>query len=268
MTPPVRRLILGLLLLGCGCNSAQRLRAWIRSEPLTGDAATPDGNTQLTVTVDPPEGITIWVDDVKVGTQSPHQQANLAAGPHTLLVRGMGYHQVVLPFTLKAAEQLVLPVSLRPRVVAEAAAPTTVSPLPQAAAGTVPPKRAPRPPPPPKPTPLPSGVEPIELQYLAQPAAPVAVDGAPSSGGRLLLTHGRGLLQAGSIHLAYSIDAERRLVFELPAGPGTGTGAVAWTQDANPLAAGASLPFSRGATRLTRTLTDGSSSSLVLRRAD
>ena len=244
------------------CDSAARLRTWVRSEPVVLVETELDRQgTALTVQVTPPEGITIWVDDVKAATASPHHQADLAPGRHILLVRGMGFYPVTLPFTLRATEPLTLPVSLRPRPTM--AAPAAVAPLPLAATAA----RPPAPPPLPRPLPLPAGVEPIELQFFTQPTLPVSVDGIPCHGGRLLLAHGRGNLVAGPLRLAYSIDAEGLLQLILPAAE-EGLAAVGWTQDAQAVTGGHILQLSHGSTRLSRQSGDGATCSLILRRAD
>ncbi len=212
------------------------------------------GRAGLSVEVTPSDGISIWLDATKVAVTSPGVAVDLEPGPHTLLVRGMGYYPISLPVTLKADEMIRVPVSLRARAAAtQAAQPIAVETPPRAA------------PPPPtsqtaQPTPLPSGKASLLLHMVAVPAAPILLDGLAVSGREMRFRHARGTLQVGALRMAYDVTANRVLELEVPSDE------AAWFKDGTQVKSTTVIRLTIGSTRLQRVSTDGEAQSLVVKR--
>ncbi len=253
----LRRLVLSVVLAGLTAGISCSKRD-VASQRRTGPLPTEAG---LTVDVTPPTGISLGLDGNKVGTQAPFTQLGLEPGPHTLLVRGMGYLPVEMPIILVAGQTLKVAVSLRAR-------PPEPEPLPQE---PIAPRRAPeriseaRPVPAPAPPDigpeLPPGAAPVTLHVVAQPEAPITVDDEASPAKGLALHHTYGIIAVGPLKLRYSIMPDRTLELTLPEDTAT------WQRDTLDVTPGTVIRFSRGFTRLRRLGADGDQS-VILRWTD
>lgn len=246
-------LFVGLALLtGAGCDPIKRLRHTIHGEEQsTADGASGAGaNAGISVTVQPPSGVSILIDGIKVATQSPYDANNLEPGTHTLLVRGMGYQTITLPVELKKQDTLKVPIALlqRPQI-------HPAPPLPDDEDAPPPreerPPERPRPRPRPQPAPtapdLPQGMAALDLQLIAQPATPVLLDGQRLDGKTLRIRKQNGLLQVGNLTLVYLVTDSRVLDLTVPNDDGT------YNRDGVPLPAGSVIHLTHGATRIHRT---------------
>ena len=101
-----------------GCDAFAELRAFFHDDG--SPPASADAKASLRVDVEPTDGISILLDGVRVGRSSPLHKTDIEPGHHSLEVRAMGYHPVLLPIALKPNHVLRLPVSLRPRHVRQA----------------------------------------------------------------------------------------------------------------------------------------------------
>ncbi len=233
----------GLLAAG-GCGLVEKLRQEVHGD----EVDVPElGNAGLRVEVEPPTGLSILLDGLRVASTAPYVNRRLRAGPHRLEVRAMGYHPFTLPVVLTDGELLTVPVALRPRA---GAAPETPE-LSPSAPGPEPPE-APAPP-------LPAGVKPIALTLAPKPDVPILLDGVVQ-GREVLLERVYGRLQVGLISLRYTIGGAGLLTFELPADDAT------WYKQSTRLPAGATVKLPRGPLRLRRVAADGTDQVVLLRR--
>lgn len=209
----------------------------------------------LTVEVDPPVGISVLVDGERVATTSPYTNRAMAAGPHLLTVRGMGYHGIALPVLLKKHELLRVPVALRPRppMQWEESKPETFAPL-------TPPSEPPSAPPPI--AELPVGQAPPELHIAALPPAPITLDGNRPEGRAVRITHVRGALRVGSAVLNYNVTPNGYLELSIPDSQGG-----VWQRDGTPMPR-TSFRLTHGLTRLRYIDGTGHAQGLVLRRVN
>jgi hypothetical protein len=216
-----------------GCEAWKKLRAYVRGE-------LPDGGTAgLHVDVEPPDGITILLDGVRVASLSPYTANNLRAGVHELEVRAMGFHAFQLPVKLVEGEVLKVPVQLRARPEEAAPGPSRergagVAPPPPKAPESIGPR-------------LPPGVKAILLAVASEPESDVRVDGEAMPGKSVELDRAHGRLSVGGVSLRYEIGGAGLLTFVIPEDGAT------WTRDNEAIAQGAQFRLHRGAVRLKRT---------------
>ena len=209
------------------------------------------GKAGLRVEVDPPAGISILLDGIRVSSMSPYVNRKLKAGVHRLEVRAMGYHAVTMPVELEDGELVTVPVTLRER------RPDDPEPEP---APHKPPRRRPPPPPPQGPAPpLPSGVEPIALTAVPDPKVPVLLDHVPA-GRELVLERVAGSITVGVMNLRYRVGGAGLLTIQVPDDGAT------WLRHNKKLKRGAALKLHRGVVRLRRRAADGSDQTVLLRR--
>lgn len=238
-----------------GCDAIRDFRAAARGEDLPGEAIL--GSAGLRVEVEPPDGITILLDGVRVGSMSPYASETLKAGKHLLEVRAMGYYSFTLPLRLADDETINVPVALRRRPRSEATPPHR----PRRPA---PPQKVSTPPPPPK-VPeqaapeVPAGVDPIVLHIVVRPEVPVQLDGLPVEGRTLTLTRVSGHIGLGGIDLPYRIGGRGLLFFTVPADEAT------WTSEGRALKPGSRIKHHKGVIRIERTGAEGRSVILMKR---
>ncbi|HET6344532.1 MAG TPA: PEGA domain-containing protein, partial [Myxococcota bacterium] len=220
------------------------------------------GTASLEVVVEPPEGITIILDGARVASTSPYRAASVEAGNHSLQVRGMGYHPITLPVTVRSGEHLRVPVSLRARPPAtyeDGAEPQAPEPSPgsdTAAAVEPAPARAPEAAAPPSgpaahivgPE-LPEGVAPVDVHILAQPSAPIYVDGRSTDGRMVRLRRSRGTVQVGALILTYEINPGRAMRILVP------NDEAVWFKDTQQVKGSSVIKLNRGAMRMRRVAT-------------
>jgi hypothetical protein len=233
------------------------------------------GATSLEVVVDPPEGITIILDGARVATSSPYQAASVEAGNHTLQVRAMGYHPITLPLTVQVGEHLRVPVSLRVRPPTVFEADAEAEPPEPPSDEDAPASAEPSPsqlPPEPAAAPsgpaahvmgpeLPEGVAAVDVHILAQPSAPIYVDGRSTDGRMVRLRRSRGTVQVGALVLTYEINPGRAMRILVP------NDEAVWFKDTQQVKGSSVIKLNRGAMRMRRAAS-GSEQSMVMRRLD
>lgn len=232
-----------------GCDAIREFRAAARGEDSPEEAIL--GDAGLRVEVEPPDGITILLDGVRVGSMSPYSSETLKAGRHLLEVRAMGYYSFTLPLQLTDHETITVPVALRRRPRSEMSAPA-----PQRPRRPTSPQKTPAPPPPPKvpeqPAPeVPAGVDPIVLHIVVRPEVPIKLDGLPVEGRSLTLKRISGRIGIGGIDLPYRIGARGLLFFTVPADEAT------WTTEGRALKPGSRIKHHKGVIRIERTAAEG-----------
>jgi len=232
-----------------GCDLIADLRKAFHPEE---EDAGEFGKAGLRVEVDPPVGISILLDGVRVSSMSPFMNKKLKAGVHRLEVRAMGYHAVAMPVELEDNELVTVPVTLRER------APDEPEPEPPP-----PPDNSRRDPPPPPPDgpapPLPSGVNAITLTVAPDPKVPVLLDN--TLGGRqLILERVHGKIIIGVMNLRYRIGGAGLLTIQVADDKAT------WLRHNKKLKRGASFKLHRGVVRLRRRAADGTDQTVLLRR--
>ncbi|MEL6544091.1 MAG: PEGA domain-containing protein [Myxococcota bacterium] len=206
----------------------------------------PEGDSSLSLKVDPDTGIEIRLDGTLVSRRSPYEIDTLAAGEHQLVIRADGYHPFATPVTLGEQDSVSLTINLRERPVKAK------------------PKEPKRPGPPPKPPegpgpPLPSGVDPITLKLATQPKHPVRVNGHDVVGKSVVLKRVSGRVLTGPIELKYRIGSSGLLEFTLP------DDNAQWFRDGEALST-RTFPLHQGSIRLERRDPDGKLQVMWLRR--
>ena len=233
-----------------GCDALMRLRSIFHPPQEAGAEA-----GMLLITVNPAEGISIFLDGKRVATQSPCQLKEVSAGAHVVDVRAMGFHSISLPVTIAAGSTTELPIRLRPR---EVAAPTDEAPpMPRMRKPPAPPAEPVSDPPAP---PLPPGVPPIELSFSPQPLTDVFLDGAKAPARRIVIERVYGALQVGAIALRYEIGSSGLLSLTLPSEEN-----VQWSVDAKGRAPGEVFQLHRAAVRVERRTDEGEQAVLIKR---
>jgi hypothetical protein len=232
-----------------GCGAWDSLRALFHGEQ---PEAVEFGKAGLRVEVEPPVGISIIIDGVRVGSSSPYVNRKLRQGPHRLEVRAMGYHSVTLPVELVDGEVLTVPVSLRERAPGNEGSAGDATDADSSAAAPLPPE-TPAPP-------LPPGVAAITLTLAPQPTVPILLDGLPVEGRQVRIERVSGEIQVGVLNLRFTVGGAGNLTLFVPA-----DGATYSKQNAK-LAAGGSFKLPRGAVRLRRVAEDGTDQAVVIRR--
>jgi hypothetical protein len=232
-----------------GCDATKKLRAVFHPE--NGEA--PEiGNAGLRVEVEPPDGISILVDERRVASVSTYVNRKLTAGVHRLEIRAMGYYTVTLPIVLADGELVTVPVSLRRRPGTRAVSADAPEPDPSVAA----PPEAPSAPA----ARLPPGVDPIPLQIGSKPAVPTRLDEIPVDGRRVTLERVHGEIRVGVLAIRYRVGGAGLLFFEIPDDGAT------WSRDGRRLERGTTFKLHRGPTRLRRVASDGTDQTVFLRR--
>lgn len=231
-----------------GCDAWHALRAFFHPEE---EGKSPLGNAGLHVEVDPPDGITIVLDDARVASLSPFKSDTLTAGPHRLEVRAMGYHPLTMNLELRSGETIHVPLQLRRR--------DEPPPPPKPSRRKSQPADAPPPPPPVIGVEVPPGVKPIPLQIVAMPKATINHNGNAANGQEVVLDRVRGNLDIGAIALRYRIGGAGLLFLTLPAEHAT------WQKDGRSLQSGATVKINPGVTRLVRDA-EGETQTLLIRR--
>lgn len=227
-----------------GCDALKNLRKLFHPDEEIGGL----GQAGLRIEVEPPEGISILLDETRVASVSPYVNRKLKAGPHVVEVRAMGYYSVRLPLTLVDHKLVTIPVALRPRPSSEArGTPPSSKPKP------------PEPPPPPSAV-LPTGIPPVTLTLAPSPEVPIALDRVSAQGRQIQLQRFDGELSAGPISLRYSVGRAGILTLQVPSDGAT------WSKDGAPLRSGVPFKLHQGVVRLKRTARDGSDQSLLIRR--
>lgn len=232
-----------------GCDAIESLRAVFHPE----EGEAPElGKAGLRVEVEPPDGISILIDERRVATVSPYVSRTLKAGPHRLEIRAMGFHPVTLPIVLEDGETVIVPISLRRRPGTEAMSADAPEPDPSIPA-------APEPPEPPAPR-LPPGVDPISLHVVSKPAVPALLDDVQIDGRLIRLERVHGEIRVGVVAVRYRVGSAGLLFLEIP------DDEAAWSRDGKRLGGGASFKLHRGPTRLRRVGQDGTDQTVILRR--
>lgn len=246
--PSITHCIIALCALQLsGCDAWRQLRAYLR-----GDEATPLlGNASIRVDVEPADGITILLDDIRRANLSPWVGRNLAAGPHVLEVRSMGYHSLRMHVVLIDGETITVPVALRPRPEA--------TPIPRPAQARTPRPQVPEAPQPIAPE-VPPGVDRITLTILLRPPVPILLDNIPVRGRSVTLKRVTGHLQLGDSRLDYRLGG-RGLLFLTPADDG-----ALWTLNGASIVAGSSFKHNKGVAQLERRDPSGGVLTALIRR--
>lgn len=233
-----------------GCDAIREFRAAARGEDSPGEAIL--GDAGLRVEIEPPDGITILLDGVRVSSMSPYSSETLKAGSHLLEVRAMGYYSFTLPLQLTDHETITVPVALRRRPRSEMPAP---APPPQRPRRPASPQKTQAPPPPKvpeQPAPeVPAGVDPIVLYIIVRPEVPIKLDGLPIEGRSLTLNRVSGRIGLGGIDLPYRIGGRGLLFFTVPADEAT------WTTEGRALKPGSRIKHHKGVIRIERTAAEG-----------
>ena len=253
-----------LQLLGCAlalstvaCDTFAKLRATFHPEENRGPAF---GTAGVRVTVTPPDGITILLDDIRVASLAPYSASDLKPGRHILEVRAMGYHPVRIPIELLAGEVVEVPVTLRSRFpTVRKATPQPVPEVSETQNSAPPPPIAPEG----RAPELPIGVEPILLKLVATPPADLEVDGRAVEEGRAALRLVSGVIRCGGIDLGYRITASGMLILSIPEDGAT------WSKDGRPLPKTATFQMHHGALRVGRAAKEqGSEQVLMMMRQE
>ncbi|MBI5507409.1 MAG: PEGA domain-containing protein [Deltaproteobacteria bacterium] len=239
-------LVLASVALGTGCEAIKDLRRKLRGDETPAESP---GTAGLRVEVEPQDGITVLLDEVRVASVSPFVSRTLAAGTHRLEVRAMGYYPVALPVTLEANKVVTVPVALRPRP--NEPAPTRTPPPPRARSPEPPPSAAPA---------LPDGVRPIVLTLAPTPEAPVQLDRVNVAGRQVRLERVAGELAVGAMSLHYMVGGADLLTLSIPNDDAT------WTKDGAALKPGTGFKLHNGVVRLRRSTAEGDDQSLLIRR--
>lgn len=224
----------------------------------------------LEVTVVPAAGISVLIDGKRVADTSPCVTGPLAPGQHVLVVRAMGYYEVVLPVDLTAKQRLVVPVALRPRPAAQvsssAPVPGSAARSPQSAAagpdahGGVPgaPGVATRP----QGSPLPAGARAMIVQVTLSPPGPLVVDGVLMPTPQARLAQGTGELSLAGATMAYRIYPGHVLELTVPHDD------AAWFRDGSQVKATSLLRLEGRPMALRRVTPAGATQQLTLRRLE
>ncbi len=237
-----------LVVVSAGCETLREMKAALRGEEIEGDDTL--GNARLRVEVEPPDGITILLDGVRVANVSPYVNDHAVAGSHLLDVRAMGFHPFMLSIELMDDEQLVVPVALRKR--------------PRGSKSEPPPPPGPTRPPPPPPRShapvVPPGVKPIELIVVVRPPTAVSLDGVAVTGRELTLRRVHGQIGFHGIELGYRIGGAGLLFFTLPEDGAT------WQKGGKPKRPGSQFKHNRGVVQLVRVGSEGQTVTVLLKR--
>lgn len=248
------RLVLILLAVSAvGCETIQDLRAALHGETGGEDSI---GNARLRVEVEPPDGITILLDGVRVASMSPYVNEHAQPGAHILEVRAMGYHSLRLPIQLEDDETLIVPLALRPRPEGPTFTPRQ-RPAPEV-------QRTPAPPPPSAPKTqapdLPPGVKPIELHVMVRPSTDIFLDGVRVQGRTVTFRKVRGQLGFGDVELSFRIASAGLLFFILP------NDGAKWEVGGRPTRPGSEFKHNRGVMLIKRTAPTGTTLTVLLKR--
>ena len=236
-----------------GCEQIRKLRESFHPEYVR-DV---QGNAGLRVDVEPPVGVSILLDGVRVSSVSPYINEHLPAGSHRLEVRAPSYFSITLPVTLTDGEVLKVPVHLRQRPPGKTKKRAKAKHPPAPPAAPAPP----RPPPGAIGPPLPPGVQPIQLRIAAQPPGEIRVDDHATAGKTFVLNRVRGRVSVGKeAALAYRIGSRGLLTLVVMDDGGQ------WFKGAKPLETGASFPLHKGAVRLKRISSTGEAQTILLAR--
>lgn len=233
----VRWAIVACLVGAVGCDTFSGLRAFFRAEPEPTLAG-------LRVDVEPPDGLTILLDGLQVGSIAPYENVRLAPGRHLLEVRADGHHPFVLPVELVAGKTTRLSVALR--VDASATAPQQQdapgdlqSESSQAAAARV---------------------RGVALLLRPKPDVPVLLDGRVMRGDVVTLTRSGGELLVGVLRLTYRVGAAGFVELAIA------EDGARWWKDGQQLGAGGAFAVGATPVRLRRVGGDGTDQSVVIRR--
>ena len=169
-----------------GCNAFEKLRGFFHPEE-----AAPDTPAQVSVEVEPADGIQIFLDGRQVARFSPHTIDQVPPGEHTLEIRAKGYHTFVLPFQLYSGQNISIPVQLRKG----SASTKKTSPL--------------------------KGHKGTAVRLILDPKVPVVLNGSPQNNSTLFLTAREGHITTGSILLHYKLRSDGLYEFVLPSDNGT-----------------------------------------------
>jgi len=172
-----------------GCNAFEKLRGFFHPEDVTSDKP-----AQVSVEVEPADGIQIFLDGRQVARFSPHTIDQVSPGEHTLEIRAKGYHTFVLPFKLYSGQNISIPVQLRKATTSASKAQKAQSS--KGHRGTV-------------------------LRLIVDPKVPIILNGSPQNTTTLLLRAHEGHLTAGSILLHYKLRPDGLYEFVLPGDNGT-----------------------------------------------
>ncbi len=161
-----------------------------------------DGDTGITLQIEPKDELEIFLDGEFVGSESPYSARFLPAGKHQFVLKAAGFSPLALALNLEAGRHITIPIELRALEAGD-----TPKPHSNAAGAASGPN-------------LPQDIKPVALKITNSFGAQALLDGE-TAGDTITLNRTWGSLTFNDLRFSYRFDQFGRLEIVIPASAGS-----------------------------------------------